>query len=753
MTPSLQNKKAFSGYLLYATSLVVFLVLLGASVLPSNAQNNPIQTLPGASQTVTSRNTSGSLVVGGTSTVNEGQTATATLQLNPAPTGSVIVSVSSANAESLTVSPTTLTFGSGDANPKNITLTGVQDANDIGETVTLTMQVTSTEDAAYTDATETVTVTVIDDEATPGQTKNIILTPEKSTFGEEEETRIGVRLSSSPDSDVVVNFSANDPRVQVTPTTLNFSPGSDSETDKFVGLSAVNDSEFTPGPNESELDLIDYSFTAKVDTAQSAADYQNTPAQTIELSVREDDSPIKITSTPAPSASEVIELEEGENGQFAVTPNFNPAETTFTPEVGVSTPISPSVLTLTPTTFTLNQSNGYEASVTMSTQEDEDFDDHTALIDFRIVDPGINAVSNRFRMTTKAVFVSDNDAPAILVTPSTTDLAENGGSAEISVTLDTEPTETVSLTPSADAGKLTFPENASMSFDSTNWNVAQSITVTAVDNNSIEDMNVTLTLTAGTSNTENPYNNVSADTEFNLIDDDFAQATSVTNPVTGTSNTIAVTGSECLVVTNYSVASEANTGSQDEGFDYPVGIHDYTLECDGNGDATQATIYLDKVYDTSTLVARKYNPTTQTYLTASGVTFGSAMVSGTEVTTMQVSLVDGGLNDQDGEVNGVIVDPIGPAQTVTPADTTTEADGTETGDTEEDDTANEDTTDNETETATKNEAVAGQTGLTRTGGFDDSTSKTPYYLGMVVSGAILLYGTVKSKLTELLQKL
>ena len=68
-------------------------------------------------------------------------------------------------------------------------------------------------------------------------------------------------------------------------------------------------------------------------------------------------------------------------------------------------------------------------------------------------------------------------------------------------------------------------------------------------------------------------------------------------------------------------------------------------------------ILLDQTYDTSGWTFYKHDGSD--YNAVSGVTYGTQDVGGTDVTTINYTVTDGGTNDQDGVANGTIEDPAG----------------------------------------------------------------------------------------------
>ena len=102
---------------------------------------------------------------------------------------------------------------------------------------------------------------------------------------------------------------------------------------------------------------------------------------------------------------------------------------------------------------------------------------------------------------------------------------------------------------------------------------------------------------------------------------------------------------------------------QDPNSSYPVGLVDFRVQCANPGDSANVTIYYTKQYDTSSWIYKKFDSLGNAYSDISGlVTFGTANVGGTTVTTVSYTVTDGDAQtDEDGVANSVIDDPAGPA--------------------------------------------------------------------------------------------
>jgi hypothetical protein len=158
-------------------------------------------------------------------------------------------------------------------------------------------------------------------------------------------------------------------------------------------------------------------------------------------------------------------------------------------------------------------------------------------------------------------------------------------------------------------------------------------------------------------NFESPVVPNLGDANGDSTDDSFQPyvgSVSDTNSVYSTVTTPSDSG--CTLDTPTSTATSSLTS--DAGFSPVVNLTGFTLYCPTSGATVPVTIIYDKVYDTSKAVLRYYNPTTQTYSSVSGATFGITTVGGVQKTTVTYSLTDGESYDQDSTVNGIIVDPV-----------------------------------------------------------------------------------------------
>lgn len=145
-------------------------------------------------------------------------------------------------------------------------------------------------------------------------------------------------------------------------------------------------------------------------------------------------------------------------------------------------------------------------------------------------------------------------------------------------------------------------------------------------------------------------------------------------------------------IDEFKAVDPATLPSQPDGKVFPLGMFDIKLSCQqyGRDDqynegyntcVSEECIYtdgefcewvqtpvpanlkliFDRVLDTSNWTTLKYDPNTDTYVDFSPYITISNQEIGFLRTVVEWSITDGGLGDDDGEVNGYISDPIGPA--------------------------------------------------------------------------------------------
>lgn len=171
-----------------------------------------------------------------------------------------------------------------------------------------------------------------------------------------------------------------------------------------------------------------------------------------------------------------------------------------------------------------------------------------------------------------------------------------------------------------------------------------------------------------------------------ILDSKQKDVTSVANPVTGLYQTLVISGASCgdHQVNGYAVNPESENAVFDGSRDYPLGFNNFKLDCGDKGQTAVLDIIYDKAYNTSCWEWVKFNTITNNYMVIPVGANLSYRTDSNGRTVAQLSLLDGGIYDMDGEINGQIVDPSGPAPiancpaTTTPTTPTSNTEATAT---------------------------------------------------------------------------
>ncbi len=202
-----------------------------------------------------------------------------------------------------------------------------------------------------------------------------------------------------------------------------------------------------------------------------------------------------------------------------------------------------------------------------------------------------------------------------------------------------------------------------ISFNTGLEGTSQTLVITSTDTSSnitTENLNIFI----------NDGDNVDRNTEINapnggdsnddgIIDAEQTEVAAIENIENIQYNTLHSTNADCGSITSFVSKYEADLASQDASHNYPLGLWDVRFSCGNPGDTADVKIILDKVYDTSQWIYKKFNGTNYTDISGI-VTYGTENIAGTNKTSINYSITDGGPYDDDGIANGIIIDPAGP---------------------------------------------------------------------------------------------
>ncbi|MCU0547436.1 MAG: hypothetical protein MUE44_35620 [Oscillatoriaceae cyanobacterium Prado104] len=160
--------------------------------------------------------------------------------------------------------------------------------------------------------------------------------------------------------------------------------------------------------------------------------------------------------------------------------------------------------------------NSATATVTLPVNDDDLSDPNETIIATITSAANYDIVSGS---ETGKLTIVDNDSAGVTVSATSVSAAEGGASASYTVQLTSQPTSAVTI--SFNTGTQ-VSAIADLTFNSTNWNVPQNVTVTAVDDSVVEG-NHTATITANAASTDPNYNGIAiAAVTANIADNDTA---------------------------------------------------------------------------------------------------------------------------------------------------------------------------------------------------------------------------------------
>ena len=392
-----------------------------------------------------------------------GRTGTYRVVLGAMPSGNVTVTPSptGADAAAVSVSGVLIFNASNWDTARMVTVTPVEDDDANDETVTVTNTVRGSGEYARVTA-GSVTVAVEDDE-----TAGVTVTPTELSLSEGGPTgSYTVKLNTDPEAAVTVTPVSNDAgAASVSGGPLTFT-SSNWDTEQMVMVTPVNDDDANDETVTVSHGISGYSGVSRVDSVTVRVDDDDTAGVTV-------------------STTRLSLTEGGSAGSYTVVLDSNPLATvTVTPasdDAGAAT-VSGGPLTFTSSNWSTEQ------IVMVTPVDDDDANDETVMVSHAI--SGYGGVSNS-DVANVTVAVEDDETAGVTITPTELSLTEGGTTTTYMVVLDSNPLATVTLTPSSgDAGAAMV--STALSFDSSNWDIAQPVTVTAVNDGDINDEIVTV---------------------------------------------------------------------------------------------------------------------------------------------------------------------------------------------------------------------------------------------------------------------
>ena len=442
-------------------------------------------------------------------TVDEGGTVTVTVTLSGAAGVQVEIPISAAGVGGATAQgetgedwsgvPENVTFGATDTE-QSFTLAATQDmVDDDSEGVVLSFG--TLPDGVTAGTLSGATVTLEDDDAAGVTVSEAALTVTEQDATGDNYT---VVLDTEPTHEVTVTVSGHSGTdVSLSSATLTFTT-SNWDQAQTVTVTALNDD-----------DTADDAVTLTHAATSTDGNYSGITIADVSVTVTDND-----TTTPAVTLV-LSDGSIGENGGVStVTATVAPASAAaFTVTVAAAA-VSPAVAA--DFELSANQVLSFAESATTSTgsvtitgvDDDVDAADKTVTVSGTVSATSVTAPANR------TVTLEDDDAAGVTVSETALTVTEQDATGDnYTVVLDTEPTHEVTVTVGGHSGTDVSLSSATLTFTTSNWDQAQTVTVTALNDDDTADDAVTLTHAA--TSTDGNYSGITiADVSVTVTDND-----------------------------------------------------------------------------------------------------------------------------------------------------------------------------------------------------------------------------------------
>ena len=471
-----------------------------------------------------------SVLAGSTMLVSEnGSFNSFEIVLNAPPSANVTIPISSSDPTEGTVSTGSITFTTGNWNtPQTINVTGVDDAAaDGNQNFSVVIGAATSGDSDYSGMNPPdVSYMNIDDDI-PGITvlagSPMLVTENGSS------SSFLVVLNSGPSADVSIHFHSNAPDEGIVTApaggTLTFTSGNWS-TLQPVTVSGVNDTEID----------ANQAFIVVSDAANSTdSDYSGINPVDINFINADDDYP----GITVNAGSSLLVSENGGFSSFEIVLNAQPLADVTIP-ISSSDTTEGTVSTATITFTTANWSAPQSVTVTGANDEVADGNQNFWVVidasssgdmNYNGINPGDITCVN-----------VDDDIPGITVNAGTVMLVhESGTSKSFDVVLNSEPAANVDIDVYSSIpaeGTVTAPASGTLTFQPTNWNIPQTVTVTGADD-AVVDGNQPFTVILDFA--------VSTDPNYSGLDPADVDYLNIDGDTTGVKSVSVIAGSTMLV--------------------------------------------------------------------------------------------------------------------------------------------------------------------------------------------------------------
>ena len=468
----------------------------------------PTNDVPSVTVTVTDKDSAGVSISKTELTITEGGSDSYTVVLDTQPTADVTVAISGHTGTEVSLSGDTLSATN--------TLTFTLDNWDQAQTVTVNAgedddaadEAEATLSHAVSGASEyqnvsaaDVTVTVADKD-----TAGVSIDPNALTVVEAQRDTYTVVLDTRPSADVTVTISGHaGTDISLSGETLT----NDALTFTLDNWNQAQTVTVNAGEDDDAADEAEVTLSHAV---SGASEYQNVSAADVIVAVTDKDTAgVTISET-------ALTITEGQSGSYTVVLDTQPAaEVTIDITGGGDVTTNPAKLEFRPATWSTAQ------TVTVNAGADDDGAQDSATIEHSVA-AGSSQEYAGLTIGGVDVTITDKDSAGVSISETALTITE-GQSDTYTVVLDTQPTTDVTVTISGHSGTdvrlsgETLSATNTLTFTPGNWDQAQTVTVTAgEDDDAADESQVTLShAVSGASE----YQNVSAaDVTVTITDKD-----------------------------------------------------------------------------------------------------------------------------------------------------------------------------------------------------------------------------------------
>ena len=427
-------------------------------------------------------------------------TASYTVVLTTQPTADVVVTVAGhAAGGDVTVnssaSAVELTFTSSNwATAQTVTVAAVDDSAAEGEeTVELIHTVTDSDSAVeYGDvAVASVTVSITDNDAV-----GVTISPTTLTVTEGDAAGVSytVVLTSQPAGDVTVTVSGHSGTdLTLSGTTLS---GDDELTFTTANWGTAQTVTVTAAEDDDAVTDADVTLAHAISSDDDST-YNALADQSVTVTITEDDA---VGVTISPTTLTVTEGDAADVSYTVVLTSQPAGDVTVTVSGHSGTDLTLSGTTLTSDALTFTTANwGTAQTVTVKAAEDDDAVTDADVTLAHAISSDDDSTYDALANQSVTVGITEDDAVGVTISPTTLTVTE-GDAAGVSYTvvLTSQPAGDVTVTVSGHSGTdltlsgTTLTSDA-LTFTTANWGTAQTVTVTAAeDDDAVTDADVTL---------------------------------------------------------------------------------------------------------------------------------------------------------------------------------------------------------------------------------------------------------------------